>query len=295
MFRTSAPLGIGILVVALAAPARADTDWTKVEQIFGRPAAAQPGGVHRFSLPRSDLKVTLDGIAIKPALALGSWLAFKETATQTMVMGDLVLTEAEVNPVMSSLAESGIEITALHNHLLGAQPATMYMHVEGHGDAVQLAQSLRLALEESQTPVAFQPAAGDAQEPTLDTAALERTLGHQGKANGGVYQFTIPRAEAVRADGMEVPPALGTAIAINFQPLDGGKAATTGDFVLTADEVNPVLRALRQHGIEVTAIHNHMLADEPRLFFMHFWGVDDAGKLAEGLQAALANVATAKS
>ena len=295
MFRTSAPLGIGILVVALAAPAQAATDWTKVEQIFGRPAPAQPGGVHRFGLPRSDLKVTLDGIAIKPALALGSWLAFEEAGDQAMVMGDLVLTEAEVNPVMSSLAESGIEITALHNHLLGAQPATMYMHIEGHGDAVKLAQALRLALEESQTPIAFQPAAGDAKEPALDTAALERTLGHQGKANGGVYQFTIPRAEAVRADGMEVPPALGTAIAINFQPLDGGKAATTGDFVLTADEVNPVLRALRQHGIEVTAIHNHMLADEPRLFFMHFWGVDDAGKLAEGLQAALANVATAKS
>jgi hypothetical protein len=198
-------------------------DWTKVEQIFGRPAAEQPGGVHRFSLPRSDLEVTLDGIAIKPALALGSWLAFKEAGDQAMVMGDLVLTEAEVNPVMGRLIESGIEITALHNHLLRAQPATMYMHVEGHGDAVQLAQSLRLALEQSQTPVVFQPtpAADGGKGPALDTAGLDRALGHQGKTNGGVYQFAIPRADAVRADGMAVPASMGTAIAINFQPLDG--------------------------------------------------------------------------
>jgi hypothetical protein len=297
MIKICAWLGAGILAATLAAPVHAATDWKKVEQIFGRPAAEQPGGVHRFSLPRSDLKVTLDGVAIKPALALGSWLAFKEMDGEGMVMGDLVLTEDEVNPVMSRLAEGGIEITALHNHLLRAKPATMYMHVEGHGDPVKLAQALRLALEQSETPVAFQPAPAAAKEegPTLDTAALERILGHQGKANGTVYQFSVPRAEAVNAGGMEVPPSMGTYIAINFQPLDGGKAATTGDFVLTGDEVNPVLRALRQHGIEVTAIHNHMLADQPRLFFMHFWGVDQADKLAEGLKAALANVATAKS
>lgn len=295
MSRTSALLGAVMLIGPLAMPASAATDWRIVEQIIGRPGAEQPGGVYRFSLPRSDLKVTLDGVAIKPALALGSWLAFKEEGDETMVMGDLVLTEAEVNPVMSSLADSGVEITALHNHLLRAQPATMYMHVEAHGDAVKLARSLHLALEESQTPIAFQPPAGNADGPPLDTAALEHALGHKGKANSGVYQFAIPRADAVHADGMEVPPALGTAIAINFQALDGGKAATTGDFVLTAEEVNPMLHALHQHGIQVTAIHNHMLADEPRLFFMHFWAVDDAGKLGEGLQAALANVATAKS
>lgn len=295
MSRTSALLGAVMLIGPLAMPASAATDWRIVEQIIGWPGAEQPGGVYQFSLPRSDLKVTLDGVAIKPALALGSWLAFKEEGDETMVMGDLVLTEAEVNPVMSSLADSGVEITALHNHLLRAQPATMYMHVEAHGDAVKLARSLHLALEESQTPIAFQPPAGNADGPPLDTAALEHALGHKGKANGGVYQFAIPRADAVHADGMEVPPALGTAIAINFQALDGGKAATTGDFVLTAEEVNPVLHALHQYGIQVTAIHNHMLADEPRLFFMHFWAVDDAGKLGEGLQAALANVATAKS
>jgi hypothetical protein len=217
-----------------------------------------------------------------------------------MVMGDLVLTEQELNPVMKVLAEGGIDVTAIHNHLLRARPATMYMHVEGHGDAVKLAQVLRLALEQSKTPVAFQPAAAPTeageQGPQLDTATLERILGHQGKAaSGGVHQFSIPRAEPIADGDMPVPPSMGTGIAINFQPLDGGRAATTGDFVLTAEEVNPVLGALREHGIEVTALHNHMLHEDPRLFFMHFWGVDEAGKLAEGLRAALGKVNVAKS
>ena len=189
-----------------------------------------------------------------------------------MVMGDLVLTQEEVNPVMSRLAEGGIEITALHNHLLRAQPATMYMHVEGHGDPVQLAQALRAALERSGTPLGApakpSPDAG-AQGAALDTAAIERALGRKGTANGKVFQVSVPRAGPVADGGMAVPPAMGSAEAINFQPAGEGEAATTGDFVLTAEEVNPVLRALREHGIEVTAIHNHMLDDQPRLFFMH--------------------------
>jgi hypothetical protein len=281
------------LACAFAASAEAETDWKQVEQVFGREATEQPGGVHRFSLPRSDLKVTVDGIAIKPALALGSWLAFKEMDGGAMVMGDLVLTEPEINPVLSRLAEGGIEITALHNHLLRAQPATFYLHIDGHGDPVNLARTLHLALEQSRTPLVSQPAPAAAapQGPELDTAALERVFGRKGKASGGVYQLSIPRAEPITADGMEVPPAMGTAIAVNFQPLDGGRAATTGDFVLRAEEVNPVLRALREHGIEVTAIHNHMLADEPRLFFMHFWAHDDAVTLARGLRSALDSTA----
>ena len=174
-------LSAGVLALSLTTAAQADPDWKRVEQVFGRQATEQPGGVHRFSLPRSDLKVTLDGIAIRPALALGSWLAFRPTeGDDAMVMGDLVLTEEELNPVMSVLVEGGIDVTAIHNHLLRAQPATTYMHVEGHGDPVKLAQTLRLALEQSETPVAFQPAATDAEEqgPKLDTAALERILGH---------------------------------------------------------------------------------------------------------------------
>jgi len=290
-------LSAGVLALSLAAAAHAEVDWKQVEQVFGRPAAEQPGGVRRFSLPRSDLKVTLDGVAIRPALALGSWLAFQASAggDEAMVMGDLVLTEQELNPVMKVLAAGGIDVTAIHNHLLRAQPATMYMHVEGHGDPAKLAETFRAALEQSGTPLTSPSGGSGEQEVGLDTAALERILGHKGKASGGVYQFSIPRAEPIADGGMGVPPSMGTGIAINFQPAGEGKAATTGDFVLTAGEVNPVLRTLREHGIEVTALHNHMLEEEPRLFFMHFWGVDDPGKLAEGLKAALGHVNIAKS
>jgi len=213
-------------------------------------------------------------------------------------MGDLVLTETEVNPVMTKLAAGGIEVTALHNHLLRNQPFTMYMHVLGQGDPVKLASALHAALTESKTPLAAAPAAPSAAPPPaidLDTAAIDQTLGAKGTNNGGVYQFSIPRAEPITDNGMAVPPPMGSANAINFQPTGGGKAAITGDFVLIAKEVNPVLKALREHGIEVTAIHNHMLDDQPHLYFMHFWANDDAKKLAEGLKAALARINVAKS
>jgi hypothetical protein len=285
----------GAIALSLTAAARAEPDWKRAEQVLGRQAAEQPGGVRRFSLPRSDLTVTLDGVAIRPALALGSWLAFHPAGgDEAMVMGDLVLTEAELNPVMEVLAEGGIEVTAIHNHLLRAQPATMYMHVEGRGDPARLAGTLRAALERSGTPLAPPPAGPGQQEAGLDTAALGRILGHEGKTSGGVHQFSIPRAEPIADGGMAVPPSMGTGIAINFQPAGEGKAATTGDFVLTAEEVNPVLRTLRERGIEVTALHNHMLEEEPRLFFMHFWGVGQAERLAEGLKAALGHVNIAK-
>jgi len=213
-----------------------------------------------------------------------------------LVLGDLVLPAAEVNPVMTKLAVGGIEVTALHNHLLRNQPFTMYMHVLGHGDPVKLAAALHTALAESMTPLS--PTAGAVATPPaidLDTVAIDQVLGAKGTNNGGVYQFGIPRAEPIKDGGMDVPPPMGSANAINFQPTGGGKAAITGDFVLIAKEVNPVLKTLREHGIEVTAIHNHMLDDQPHLYFMHFWANDDAKKLAEGLKAALAQINIAKS
>ncbi|HME20408.1 MAG TPA: DUF1259 domain-containing protein [Acetobacteraceae bacterium] len=273
----------------------ADVDWSKVDQALAKSGTAQPGEVHKYGLPRTDLHVTLDGVVIKPTLALGGWLAFKPTGTDAMVMGDLVLAEDEINPVMAKLLASGITITAVHNHLLRAQPATFYMHVAGQGDPVKLATAIHDALGASKTPFGTAPAAAASPVLALDTAKLEQTLGQKGAANGGVYQFAIPRADTISDDGMPVPPAMGTAIAINFQPTDGGKAAITGDFVLLAAEVNPVLQALRQNGIEVTAVHNHMLDDQPRTFFVHFWANDDAQKLAQGLRAALDKVHVAKS
>jgi Domain of Unknown Function (DUF1259) len=170
------------------------------------------------------------------------------------------------------------------------------MHVLGHGDPVKMAAVLHAALAESKTPLSA-AAAAPASPPQIDfdTAAIDQALGAKGSNNGGIYQFSIPRAESIKDNGMDVPPPMGSANAINFQPTGGGKAAITGDFVLIAKEVNPVLRALREHGIEVTAIHNHMLDDQPHLFFMHFWANDDAKKLAEGLKAALAQINIAKS
>jgi Domain of Unknown Function (DUF1259) len=275
----------------------ADDSWqVRVGEALGKTGSAAPGGIYRVGLPRTDLKVTLDGVELKPGFALGGWLAFAKMGEQGMVMGDLVLTEAEVNPVMTKLAVGGIEVTALHNHLLRNQPFTMYMHVLGHGDPVKLAAALHTALAESMTPLS--PTAGAVATPPaidLDTVAIDQVLGAKGTNNGGVYQFGIPRAEPIKDGGMDVPPPMGSANAINFQPTGGGKAAITGDFVLIAKEVNPVLKTLREHGIEVTAIHNHMLDDQPHLYFMHFWANDDAKKLAEGLKAALAQINIAKS
>src|SRR6478752_10848459 len=254
-----------------------ETDWQQVDAILGRKPAVS-ADVHRYGFPRTDLSVTLDGVAIKPALALGGWVAFKPTHGGAMIMGDLVLLETEINPVMAKLIEGGLQITAVHNHLLRANPATFYMHVGGHGDPAKMAAVIREALSTSKTPLATPAAAGPAPAVDLDTAQLNQLIGAKGQANGGVYQFGVPRRDPVMEGGMQIAPAgpLGMATAIGFQPTGGGKAAITGDFVLIADEVNPVIQALRSNGIEVTAVHSHMLNEQPRLFFMHFWANDDA-------------------
>jgi Domain of Unknown Function (DUF1259) len=273
-----------------------DIDWQKVDEVFGRkPAVA--GDVHRYGFPRADLSVTLDGVAIKPALALGGWVAFKPAHGGVMAMGDLVLLDSEINPVMAKMIASGIEITAVHNHLLRASPATFYMHVAGHGDPVKLATAIRDALAESKTPLTVAVPSSPPPAVDLDTAQLDQIIGAKGQANGGVYQFNVPRRDPISEDGMQLSPVapMGVAIGINFQPTGGGKAAITGDFVLTSDEVNPVIMALKTHGIEVTALHSHMLDEEPRLFFMHFWANDDAIKLARGLRTALDRTASTKS
>ena len=274
-----------------------EIDWQKVDDAFGRKPAAVSGDVHRYGFPRTDLAVTLDGVAIKPALALGGWIAFKPAHGGAMVMGDLVLLETEINPVMLKLIAGGLEITAVHNHLLRASPATFYMHVGGHGDPAKMAAVIRDALGASKTPLATPAAAGPAPAVDLDTAQLDQLIGAKGQANGGVYQFGVPRRDPIMEGGMEIAPVgpMGVASAINFQPTGGGKAAITGDFVLSGDEVNPVINALRTNGIEVTAVHSHMLDEQPRLFFLHFWANDDALKLARGLRAALDKTASTKS
>ena len=291
------PLAFVALCAALliSLPVRAaDIDWKKVDAALGKTAAVS-GEVHRYGLPRSDLHVTLDGIAIKPALALGGWVAFAPMPSGAMVMGDLVLLDTEITPVMTKLMDSGFEITAVHNHILRASPSTFYMHVAGHGDPEKMAASIHAALSSaSKTP--FDPpatTAGPAPNLDLDTAKIDEAMGAKGTANGGVYQFGIPRREPATEGGMQVNAALGGANAINFQPTGDGKAAITGDFLVTGKEVNPLIRALRASDIEVTAIHSHMLDEEPRMIFIHFWANDDALKLARGVRTALDKTAVA--
>jgi hypothetical protein len=274
--------GAGIAQSAAQTP----PDWKPVESALGRTGKLQPDGPVKFAMPRKDLKVTVAGTAIKPGLALGSWCAFSSSGDSAMVMGDLVLVEDEVAPVMAKLQAGGIDISALHNHVLHETPRVMYMHIAGHGNAVKLAQAIHDALALTGTPPES-PTTAAAAKIDLDTDKIDAALGRKGKDNGGIYQFSVARAETVRDNGMEIPASMGISTAINFQPTGTGKAAITGDFVLLGTEVNPVIAALRENGIQVTALHSHMLSEEPRLFFMHFWAKDDAVKLAHGLGAAL--------
>jgi hypothetical protein len=269
-----------------AAPAAATIDWTRVDSAFCRTGAMQPGDVRRYGMPRGDLRVTAAGILIRPAFALGSWTAFKAHGTGAVAMGDLVLTETELAPVIARLQEGGVEQTAVHHHIIQESPRTLYMHIHAHGDPVAIAATIRSALELTGTPAPSPPPATPAPV-DIDTAGVTAALGHAGRANGGVWQVNVPRQETIRSGGMDVPPSMGLGSVLNFQPTGNGHAAITGDFVLLGTEVNPVIKALGANGIAITSLHSHMLDEDPRLFFMHFWANADAVTLARGLRAAL--------
>lgn len=254
---------------------------------MGRSGTLMPGDVFKFSMPRSDLNVKVENVTVNPALALGSWVAFKNEGNTSMLMGDLVLTLDEVNPVMQMLQQKSIEQTALHNHLLGESPRVMYMHISGHGDSVSMARTINESLALTKTPINASISVQSMNNSNLDTNMLNETIGAKGKYSGGVYQLGIPRNETITDAGMEVPPSMGVATGINFQPLGNGNVAIAGDFVLTADEVNPVIKTMGDNKISVTAVHNHMIYEEPRLFFLHFWATGDQNKLASGLKEAL--------
>jgi hypothetical protein len=279
---------------AVFAASPAESTWEAVDKVLGRPGRVLPGDLHRYGWPRTDLRVTKGGVQVEPALALGSWAGFVRTTTegQVMTMGDLVLLASEVGPVVRGLQAGGLDVLAVHNHLMGESPQLIYVHFGGHGDALALAKALRGALDVTRTPLA--PPSGAPGAPSADEAAafdkVQALLGRQGSMAGRVLQISVPRATKIEEAGMEVPASLGMATALNFQVV-GTRVATTGDFVLIADEVNPVVRELEAHGIEVTALHSHMLRETPRLFFMHFWGLDDPARVAEGLKAALGRVA----
>jgi len=284
-------VAIPLFMVALLAPqinAQTPIEWEKVDRALGRSGTLQ-GQTYRVGFPRNDLHVTVGAVTVRPALALGSWVAFTETGDSTaMLMGDLVLLPAEVGPVIDALQSGGVTQTALHNHLAGEAPHIVYLHIGGRGRPEALATAVHTALTRTRTPLgAPAPAATPAPALELDTLQIAQTLGAHGKVNGGVYQVSVPRSEAVMVDSVTLPPAMGVATAINFQATGAGRAAATGDFVLIASEVNPVIRALSASGIAVTALHSHLLDETPRLLFMHFWGAGDAVQLAKGLRAAL--------
>ena len=288
---------IALLVLPLLAAPRAaraqGAGWDAVDKVFGQAGKDLPGDVHRYGWPRADLHVSVGGVPVQPGLALGAWAGFKKTGTgdEAVTMGDLVLLSSEVDAVVGELQAGGFEILAIHNHLNGETPRVLYVHFHGHGDAAALAKTLKAALAKTKTPApSGKPPAkpSDVQQKTLEK--LQEVLGHKGTMAGTVLQVGVPRAEPIQDGGMEIPPSMGMANAMNFQTV-GTRVATTGDFVLIADEVNPVIQSLRTHGIAVTALHSHMLRESPRLFFMHFWGVGAPEKIGEGLKAALSKIA----
>jgi uncharacterized protein DUF1259 len=294
-----AALVAGIILIAMATgpsvvaaaeePKATEADWKMVDEALGKSGQIQPGGVYRVAMPRTDLKIKVQGVDVKAGFALGSYAAFKKMGKDAMVMGDLVLLDEEVSEVQTRLLQKGLLVTALHNHLNEMSPHVMYMHYSGRGDPKQLASALREALSASATPLgqAAAPTAGATGSPEIDQKQVEAALGRTGRVNNGILQVSVARAEKITENGMELLPAMGVNTALNFQPTGEGKAAITGDFVVIGREVNAVAKALREHGIQVTAVHNHALADNPRLFYMHFWANDDAVKLAKGLKAAL--------
>lgn len=289
--------GAAVQAQAVASAPGDSLDRRALETVMGRTGSLLAGGVLRFGMPRSDLDVRIGEVRIRPTFALGSWIAFKVAPGGAIAMGDLVLLESELGPVLARLQAGGIEQSAIHHHLVGESPHVLYVHLHAHGDARGIASAVRAALALTGTPVPAPATASGAGAPVttsaaptafeIDSAAIGNILGFHGAVNGGVLQIGVPRAETVREMGLEIPPSMGLATAINFQPTGDGKAAITGDYVLLASEVNPVIRVLQSQGIAVTSLHNHLLDDEPRLFFLHFWAHDDALKLARGLRAAL--------
>jgi len=276
---------VGCARTAIAAPLETSNP------IFGQSPKTLPGEVRKYSWPRRDLRVSIGTTRIQPALALGSWAAFHGSGAQAMAMGDLSLLEAEVNPVIRELQAGGFEILAVHNHLLGETPRVLYVHFMGRGDEASLGRALAGALEKTGTPRESAAPPTPSAEETKAFDAFQAALGRKGSMAGTVLQVGVPRAGAITDGGMEIPPSMGMAESINAEVSDG-RIAATGDFILLADEVNPVAHELEANGIDVTALHSHMLRESPRLFFMHFWAVGAPDKVGDGLKAALSKIAT---
>jgi len=280
-------LGSPVLAHAQSSPT---LDIKAIEQAIGKPGEMKDD-VYKVSLPRKDLSVSVKGVHLKPGFALGSWIAFKQDGKEAILDGDLVLTEEEVGPVFGKLRKEGIEVSALHNHLIGETPRVMFLHIEGQGDAREMATHLKEALNITATPIGPKALGAvmtnDSEEADFDAEILQKELGHKGKIKNGVLQISVPRNEPIKMAGAPLPPSMGMATSFNFQSGGENKVAATGDFVMVRDDVDRVTKALTDHGILITALHNHLVHGSPELYFMHFWADDSAEKVAKGLRAGL--------
>ena len=290
MGQARTPSGTRVLVIlslfssiAIGLTGAYAADIGEVEKVLGVTGQIQEGAVV-FSFPRSDLKVTIDGDPVPTAFGFGSWTAWKDMGKSWMVMGDLVLLEREINPVISALAEANINVTAIHNHFIGEEPRIMYMHVSGMGGTATLARGLRAALDKTATPESSSVSASGAQSLRLDTKRMQEIIGQPGKEGGGVLKITLGRA-GVKMHGIELTASMGLNTWVAFIGTDE-RAHVAGDVAMTAPEVNRVIRELRKGGIDIAAVHNHMLDEQPRIFFLHYWGTGPAEKLAQTVRAA---------
>jgi len=264
-------------------------DWDAVGQAMGKELEEKGEGIHGVEFPRSDLTVTSEGVALDPGMELATEANFKDTDDgKALALGELTLTEEELQPVIDRLQQGGIEETALHKHLQDESPRLWWLHFRSYGDPVQTAQTLRSAIESTNTPLS-ESSEEESEHLDLDTNQLDQIIGQEGETEGGVYRFRVPRAETITdtAAGTTLPAEMEGGSLLMFQPTGGGKAAINGDFAMTEKEINPVIQALRENGIEVLPLHSHLLYEEPTLYYMHFWANDDAAKLAQGLRAAL--------
>ncbi|QEC56921.1 DUF1259 domain-containing protein [Flavisolibacter ginsenosidimutans] len=272
-------------------------DTLLIERIIGTKGKAS-NGEYKITVPQNDLSITVDGFKIIPAMGLGTWIAFTPSGNGAMIMGDVVVTETDLKPVQEEIIRQGLAISAIHNHFVRNHPNVMYMHVGGSGPTEAMAQKAKAVLEKINELRGGDPAKGTASnesvQNTLDTKSLDAIIGYKGEMSKGVYKYTIGRPDVnLKEHGLTVTTFLGFNTWAAWQGTPE-KAALAGDFTMLEDEVAPVIKALVENGIEVVAVHNHMVHEQPRIFFLHYWGVGNAEQLAKGLRAALDQTGKAK-
>jgi len=263
-------------------------DIATIERVTGM-KGKENKGEYKITVPQNDLQVTVDNFKIIPAMGLGSWAAFTPSPDGAMVMGDIILTENDLKPVQQEVIGQGLTITAIHNHFVRNHPNVMYMHIGGSGPTDQMAQKVKAVFDAVKTSRGHDPAAtsSDSVVTTINVSELDGIIGAKGEWSKGVYKYTLGRPDVMlKEHGVTVSTFLGFNTWAAWQGTPD-HAAVCGDFTMLEDEVAPVIKTLIENGIEVVAVHNHMTHEQPKIFFLHYWGVGDATKLAQGLKAAL--------